>query len=135
MALHHGYDCQEYNKKVTSSDKSSRYNLMYLIFPAIAIGSYNLLLAAALLKQHSGVGDINFMFLSFWGLLIFLISLLLSLMGFIRRKELMIFMRVVNVAVSLVIIVLSLSIIFIINNPHPAHYSCNDFVRCVLDST
>lgn len=115
-----------------SSAKHSVYKRSSLIGPAVAYGCYIVLLIAALLKQRTGVGKINFMFLTLWGIVVLFILLLLCLLGFVRRKELKLAAVTVNIAVSIVVIVLSLSIIHIVYESQTANYACDDFVRCVV---
>jgi hypothetical protein len=119
-----------YNEKMARRTKS--YRRMFVMPPLIAYGSYLLLISAALLKEHSRTGNINFMFLSLWGVLIFLVTLLLSLLGFVQRKNLRTFLKVANVSVSLTIIILSVFAIFVINKVDNTSYTCDDFVRCIV---
>lgn len=117
---------------MSKSREPLSYHGKYLVGPAIAYGSYILLTIVALIKQTAGNKGISFMFLCFWGVWVFLIAVLLSLAGFVHKKGLRYALIATNVVVSLVLIVLAFSAIFVIHKTQVSSYACEDYVRCLI---
>jgi hypothetical protein len=112
--------------------KSIKYQGIFLLGPSVAYGCYVLLLALSLLRQRTGEGSINFMFLTFWGIITFLIALVMSSLGLVHNKKLRQVLLIVNIAVSLALIILSLSVIVLVHKSNITEYACRDFVRCLM---
>jgi hypothetical protein len=91
------------------------------------------MLALALIKQQSGNSHIDFRFLAFWGILTYIMMVVISLFGFIREKRAKMILLLVNVGISIAIIGLSISVMVLIHRSHTAEYSCNDYVRCLIN--
>jgi hypothetical protein len=121
-----------YNYFVPTPTKQLKYQDIYLIWPGIAYGCYILLSGVALLRQRTGNTNINFMFLLFWGIWLFLATVLLSLLGFVHRRKFRRILLVVNIAVSLAIIVATLAALTITYKTQPENYTCEDYVRCLF---
>jgi hypothetical protein len=117
---------------MSAPTKPIKYQRIFLICPAIAYGCYALLLGLALLKQRAGAGRINFMFLTFWGIMTFLVALVLSSFGLVHSKKSRRTLLIVNIAVSLSLVILSLLVMVLIHKSQITEYACQDFIRCLM---
>jgi len=123
----------EYNLYVMAAPtKQLRYQGIFLLGPTIAYGYYNLLLVAALIKQHTGATNISFVFLSFWGVILLVITALLSLCGLIKNKSWRRALFLVNMAVSIAIVVSTIAAFYLLYKTQTTSYTCTDTIRCLF---
>jgi len=113
--------------------KSDNYQERFLILPAIAYTTYILLLVVALIKQQNGNSHIDFKFLTFWGILTYLVMVVISLFGFVRAAKPRLILLTINFAISIAVIGLSISVMVLVHRSQTAVYSCNDYVRCLIN--
>jgi hypothetical protein len=121
------------SKLILNIKKSDKYQERFLILPVIAYTTYILLLLIAMIRQQSGNSHINIKFLMFWGILTYLMMVVISLFGFIRNHKLRLILLLINFAVSIAVIGLSISVMVLAQRDHVAEYSCNDYVRCLYN--
>jgi len=117
---------------MATKNKKLTYQKTYLVPPVAAFCSYLLLLIVALLKQHNGSMNFSFVFLGFWGSLLFFVTLGLGLLGLVHRKGLSRDLLLVNIAVSAAIIVLMLGALTVLYNNDASSYACSDSIRCLI---
>ena len=113
--------------------KSDNYQEKFLILPAIAYTTYILVLVIALIKQQSGNSHIDFKFLTFWGILTYLTMVVISLFGFVRAAKPRIILLMINFGISVAVIGLSISVMVLVHRNPTAIYTCNDYIRCLLN--
>ena len=112
--------------------KQKRYQSVYLICPAIAYGCYLLLSGLAVTRQHTGSMNINFAFLTFWGIWVFLIGVGLSLLGFIYKKRQSQILLIINIAVSTALVIVVVVVASLLYKTKTANYACDDSIRCLF---
>jgi formate hydrogenlyase subunit 3/multisubunit Na+/H+ antiporter MnhD subunit len=116
----------------TNKPNRSKTKLSF-VGPVVAYGFYVALLIVALIKPTVGQSQIDFRFLTLWGIIIGLGLAVFGSISLIRRKDLKLVLAIISFAVSLVVIFLSVSAIVVILKNQPANYSCNDFIRCLVN--
>jgi len=117
---------------MTIGSRHVKYQAKFLAGPLVAYGSYIVLCESALFIQSGR--NISFAFLMFWGIVLFLTTVILSLFGFIHRKKLKQPLLIINTAISLAIIVFAVLLQPVVHKTQTANYACDDFVRCLFSS-
>lgn len=105
----------------------------FLVGPVVAYAFYVAMLIVALAKPNVGGDQIDFRFLTFWGVIILVGLAGLSLFSLIRKKSLELALFMIGIGVSLAVIFLSTFAIVVIEKDQPASYRCQDFIRCLVD--
>jgi hypothetical protein len=109
------------------------FDSKFILPPAIAYACYGLLLILSLLTQQGGSSGVNFMFLTFWGIVTFFVAVVTSLLGFIKQAKIRHYLFLINLSVALTIAFLSLSAAVIVQQGTKLQYQCHDYVRCIFN--
>ncbi|HUD07114.1 MAG TPA: hypothetical protein VMR34_04455 [Candidatus Saccharimonadales bacterium] len=121
--------------KSKTKSKKQTYQEIFLAPPLVACVSYIMVFIVALAKQNVDGKYISFSFLQFWGVILLLVLALVSLFGYVKNKSIRQGLFLLNGAVALVVLSLSVSLLSILYKADPSNYSCNDSIRCVITTS
>jgi hypothetical protein len=117
---------------MSTKKETIAYQRSFLIGPALAYSLYIVVLVLALVRQNTSSTNINFMFLTFWGIVTLGVVIVLGLLGLARNKKIRQQLLIANAAVSVVIIIVSIAMVVVFEKSNTAQYTCQDYVRCLI---